>query len=94
MLICWQTDGFSDNVPSAHIPLLVDKVDKLLASPTNAHLSYEDLNAERARLLADVMVGYGRLGMQRTGREQGWKTPFELEAKKNGMLYPGGKIDE
>lgn len=45
--------------------------------------------------------------MARTGEERavgedgkegkkgsGWKTPFELEAARMGIKYPGGKIDE
>lgn len=45
--------------------------------------------------------------MARTGEERavgedgkegekgsGWKTPFELEAARMGIRYPGGKIDE
>jgi hypothetical protein len=50
--------------------------------------------------LADVLVGYARLAMQRTGHEKtsegkaAWKTPFEEEAAKNGYRYLGGKVDE
>jgi len=47
-----------------------------------------------ARLFADVLVGYGRMGMARTGRESGWKTPFELAAREAGYDYKGGKVDE
>jgi protein phosphatase PTC7 len=53
-----------------------------------------DAQRELARLFADVLVAYGRMGMQRTGLEEGWKTPFELEAAKEGKRYEGGKVDE
>lgn len=95
-----QTDGLSDNVPLAHIALLASRVSGLLANPQNAHLSPTEQAAERARLLADVLVGYARLAMQRTGHEKtsegkaAWKTPFEEEAAKNGYRYLGGKVDE
>jgi protein phosphatase PTC7 len=49
---------------------------------------------ELARLFADVLVAYGRTGMQKTGGEKGWKTPFEVEAAKEGLRFEGGKIDE
>jgi len=41
--------------------------------------------------------------MARTGAEveeidgkvvMSWKTPFEVEAKKEGLRYQGGKVDE
>jgi protein phosphatase PTC7 len=50
--------------------------------------------------LADVLVGYGRMAMQRTGEEKGpdgkkaWRTPFEVEAEKEGLRFLGGKVDE
>lgn len=91
------TDGLSDNLPSPHLPLLSSAIDKVLSAPNNAHLSPDDKAAERARLLADVLVGYGRMAMGRTGEEdggRGWKTPFEVEAKRNGYNYKGGKVDE
>ena len=47
-----------------------------------------------ARLFADVLVGYGRMAMARTGDEPGWKTPFEVEARKEGYAHKGGKVDE
>ncbi len=47
-----------------------------------------------ARLFADVLVGYGRMAMARTGDEPGWKTPFEVEARKEGYGFKGGKMDE
>ena len=43
------------------------------------------------------------MAMTRTGQEveevngevrPGWKTPFEVEAAKEGLRYEGGKVDE
>lgn len=95
-----QTDGLSDNLPTAHLPLLSARISSLLSHPTNAHLSPQDRADERARLLADVLLAYGRMAMARTGTEvdsegrPGWKTPFEEEAARNGYRYLGGKVDE
>lgn len=89
-----QTDGLSDNVPSTHIDRLLTQVDTLLSLESNGHLDYADRNDERARLFADVLVGYGRTAMTRTGYEEGWKTPFEVEARREGYEFKGGKVDE
>lgn len=96
-IVILYTDGLSDNLPSEHLPLLLKAIDDVLATPNNAHLGPADRAAERARLLADVLVGYGRMAMARTGEEdggKGWKTPFELEARRNRYNFMGGKIDE
>jgi protein phosphatase PTC7 len=95
-----QTDGLSDNLPLTHLNLLASRINALLSHPTNAHLSPQDRANERARLLADVLLGYSRMAMTRTGHEKaldgspGWKTPFEEEAARNGHRYLGGKVDE
>lgn len=41
------------------------------------------------------------MAMQRTGEEKGpdgksrgWRTPFEVEAEKEGLRFLGGKVDE
>lgn len=44
------------------------------------------------------------MAMQRTGeemvvgkdgkKERGWRTPFEVEAEKEGLRFLGGKVDE
>ncbi|WWD19300.1 hypothetical protein CI109_103758 [Kwoniella shandongensis] len=93
------TDGLSDNLPVQHLPLLSSALTRVLDSPNNTHLSPAERDAERARLFADMLVGYGRMAMARTGEEdggKGWKTPFEIEAKK--MMpqwgWKGGKIDD
>lgn len=79
-----------------------------MAHPDNAHLSPLDRSRELARLYADVLVAYGRMAMTRTGEEleevkddkgevtvrKSWRTPFEVEAAKEGMRYLGGKVDE
>lgn len=89
------TDGLSDNVPAEHIPQLEQVVESLLGQPANAHLSPAERASEKARILADVLVGYARGGMTRTGDEDGWKTPFEVEAEKAGVQgFKGGKIDD
>ncbi|KAK8854563.1 hypothetical protein IAR55_003302 [Kwoniella newhampshirensis] len=93
------TDGLSDNLPVPHLPLLSSALTRLLDSPTNAHLSPSERDAERARLFADMLVGYGRMAMARTGDEdggKGWKTPFELEAREKMPQWgwKGGKIDD
>ncbi|KAK4689614.1 protein phosphatase PTC7, partial [Tremellales sp. Uapishka_1] len=91
------TDGLSDNLPPTHLPLLSSTLTKLLASAENSHLSHTEIAVEKARLLADVLVGYGRMAMSRTGDEdggKGWKTPFEIEARNNGYNFKGGKVDD
>jgi protein phosphatase PTC7 len=96
-IVILYTDGLSDNLPAEHLPLLSKAIDNVLSAPNNAHLGPADRAAERARLLADVLVGYGRMAMARTGEEdggRGWKTPFELEARRNRYNFMGGKIDE
>ena len=92
-----QTDGLSDNLPPAHLPTLSSRLNALLDSPSNSHLSPLDRAEEKARLLADVLVGYGRMAMARTGNEdggRGWKTPFEEAARREGYEFKGGKVDE
>ena len=87
-------------MPTSHISLLAQRITSLLSHPQNSHLSPIEIAAEKARLLADVLVGYSRLAMQRTGEEKGadgkkaWRTPFEEEAEKNGYKYLGGKVDD
>ena len=93
-LVIMYTDGLSDNVPLEHLPILYNSVSQLLEMPENSHLSPQDKDAERARIMADVLVAYGRMAMTRKGDEPGWKTPFELEAKKHGYDFKGGKVDE
>lgn len=93
-LVIMYTDGLSDNVPLEHLPVLYNSVSQLLELPENSHLSPQDRDAERARIMADVLVAYGRMAMTRKGDEPGWKTPFEIEAKKSGYDFKGGKIDE
>ncbi|KAI9637688.1 phosphatase 2C-like domain-containing protein [Dioszegia hungarica] len=98
------TDGLSDNLPAPHLSALSSRISALLAHPSNTHLSPSDRAAERARLLADALVGYGRMAMQRTGeemvvgkdgkKERGWRTPFEVEAEKEGLRFLGGKVDD
>lgn len=80
-----------------HVTQLHGAIGDLLRSEANAHLTAEERAHEHARLLADVLVAAGRNAMTRTGKEEGgkgWKTPFELEARKNGNNWPGGKIDD
>lgn len=90
-----QTDGLSDNLPTPHIPLLAQHIHDLLhKAPQNAQLTPAEKLSEQARILADVLVAYGRFGMARTGKEKGWKTPFEEEARRHGMRFEGGKVDE
>nr|XP_019044982.1 hypothetical protein I302_06898 [Kwoniella bestiolae CBS 10118]OCF23912.1 hypothetical protein I302_06898 [Kwoniella bestiolae CBS 10118] len=90
------TDGLSDNLPTTHLPLLSSSLTQLLNSPLNSHLTLSERDAEFARLFSDILVGYGRMAMARTGDEKGWKTPFEIEATRevpqNG--WRGGKVDE
>lgn len=93
-MIIMYTDGLSDNVLPEHLPILYNSVSQLLELPENNHLSPQDKDAERARIMADVLVAYGRMAMTRTGEEPGWKTPFQMEAKKHGHDFKGGKIDE
>ncbi|ODN73015.1 hypothetical protein L202_08413 [Cryptococcus amylolentus CBS 6039] len=93
------TDGFSDNVPTSHIPSLSTLLNRILNDPANASLSHAERASERARLFADMLVGYGRSAMQRTGEEtgaNGWKTPFEEEAavKQPKWGWKGGKYDD
>ncbi|OCF40702.1 hypothetical protein I317_05474 [Kwoniella heveanensis CBS 569] len=93
------TDGLSDNLPTAHLPLLSASLNQLLSSPVNSHLTPTERDAEYARLLADILVGYGRMAMARTGGEdggKGWKTPFEIEAKREvpQWKFKGGKVDD
>jgi protein phosphatase PTC7 len=88
------TDGLSDNLPAAHIPLLSNAVLDMLGNEENASLSATERAAEHARLLADVLVAAGRHAMCRTGRETDWKTPFETESAKHGPPYRGGKVDD
>ncbi|WWC63571.1 uncharacterized protein I303_106175 [Kwoniella dejecticola CBS 10117] len=97
------TDGLSDNLPLSHIPRLSSQLTKLLDSPNNAHLSESERDSEFARLFADILVGYSRNAMKRTGNEddgngsgKGWKTPFELEASKKAPQFgfKGGKLDD
>ena len=87
----------------SHFPLLLTHLDSLLSQPANAHLDARDRATELARLYADILVAYGRAAMARTGAEmeeidgqvvKSWKTPFELEAKTQGLRYEGGKVDE
>lgn len=94
-----KTDGFSDNVPSSHIPGLSKLLNRILEDPANKDLSPAERDSERARLFADMLVGYGRAAMTKTGEEKGpngWKTPFEEEATKKVPKWgwKGGKIDE
>lgn len=94
-----KTDGFSDNVPPSHIPGLSKLLNRILEDPTNKDLSPAERDSERARLFADMLVGYGRTAMTKTGEEKGpngWKTPFEEEATKKVPKWgwKGGKIDE
>ncbi|KAJ9102490.1 hypothetical protein QFC21_002890 [Naganishia friedmannii] len=84
------TDGLSDNVHNSQILALLKHVDSTLASPTNAFLLPEEKALERARLFADVLVAYARLCMSR----QDVVSPFEQAAAKQGIRYPGGKIDD
>lgn len=93
-MVILYTDGLSDNVPVEHLAVLYNSVNQLLDLPENNHLSPQDKDAERARIMADVLVAYGRMAMTRTGEEEGWKTPFQLEAKRNGYDFKGGKVDE
>ncbi|WVQ68547.1 uncharacterized protein L199_006756 [Kwoniella botswanensis] len=90
------TDGLSDNLPTSHLPLLSSSLTQLLNSPLNSHLTKTERDAEFARLFADILVGYGRMAMARTGDEKGWKTPFEIEAteKVPRNNWRGGKIDD
>jgi protein phosphatase PTC7 len=88
------TDGLSDNVPVEHLSILYNSVNQLMELPENNHLSPQDKDAERARIMADVLVAYGRMAMTRTGEEEGWKDPFQLEAKRHGYDFKGGKVDE
>jgi protein phosphatase PTC7 len=64
------TDGLSDNVPVEHLSILYNSVNQLLELPENNHLSPQDKDAERARIMADVLVAYGRMAMTRTGEEE------------------------
>ncbi|KAJ9121694.1 hypothetical protein QFC22_002314 [Naganishia vaughanmartiniae] len=89
-MVVLYTDGLSDNVHNSQILALLKHVDSTLASPTNAFLLPEEKALERARLFADVLVGYARLCMSR----QDVVSPFEQAAAKQGIRYPGGKIDE
>ncbi|ORX38264.1 phosphatase 2C-like domain-containing protein [Kockovaella imperatae] len=99
-IILLYTDGLSDNVPSAHFPLLLSHLRGIMDHPDNADLSPAERDSELARLFADVLVAYGRRAMVRTGEEvdesgkPSWKTPFEVEAKKAGLNFKGGKIDD
>ncbi|KAL7422405.1 Protein phosphatase 2C 7 [Cryptotrichosporon argae] len=96
-IVILYTDGLADNLPQAHLGPLASAVTRLLTSEANAHLAPAERAAERARVLADVLVGYARAGMARTGTEDGgtgWKTPFELEARRHGVGFKGGKIDD
>ncbi|KAG7571113.1 hypothetical protein FFLO_00938 [Filobasidium floriforme] len=89
-MIVLYTDGFSDNVHPHQLVGLLKHVDNTLASPENAFLDPLEREVERARLLADVLVAYGRMVM---GRED-VQTPFELEAAQNRLKWPGGKLDD
>ncbi|KLT39579.1 hypothetical protein CC85DRAFT_288376 [Cutaneotrichosporon oleaginosum] len=93
------TDGMSDNLPAERIPLLNAAVLQTLELEANADLSVEEKRAAHARLLADVLVAASRYGMCFSGEEDlskggAWKTPFEIEAKKNRRDFIGGKIDD
>ncbi|KAJ9100214.1 hypothetical protein QFC20_005491 [Naganishia adeliensis] len=84
------TDGLADNVHNTQILALLKHVDDTLANPTNSFLLPAEKALERARLLADVLVGYARLCMSR----QDVVSPFEQAAARHGIKYPGGKIDD
>lgn len=75
-----QTDGLADNVHNTQILALLKHVDDTLANPTNSFLLPAEKALERARLMADVLVGYARLCMSR----QDVVSPFEREYGKYG----------
>ncbi|GHJ87708.1 hypothetical protein NliqN6_4110 [Naganishia liquefaciens] len=89
-MVLLYTDGLADNVHNSQILALLKHVDATLANPTNAFLLPAEKALERARLLADVLVAYARLCMSR----QDIVSPFEQAAAKEGIRYPGGKIDD
>ena len=60
---------------------LLKHVDKTLDSPENAFLDPLEREVERARLLADVLVAYGRMVMGR----QDVQTPFEGASRRHGQ---------
>jgi protein phosphatase PTC7 len=88
------SDGLSDNLPAAQIPVLSTAVLDLLHNEDNAALSAPERAAEHARLLADVLVAAGRNAMCRTGKEPDWKTPFEVESVRSRRPFRGGKVDD
>lgn len=84
------TDGLSDNVHPSQIEALYKHIENTLSSPANSFLLPDEKKAEKAKLFADVLVGYARLVMTREDVE----TPFEVAARQEGMRYKGGKIDD
>ena len=73
------TDGFSDNVFPSELLEIIKRVEKEEPTPEKQMVR-----------LADTIVSYARL----CGEKHDKQSPFELEAKRNGLHYKGGKLDD
>jgi protein phosphatase PTC7 len=79
------TDGFGDNVFMAEVEVLLEKLRQ--QKEYNVGDGYEQLYADK---IADSLVSYARLCSERKDKQ----SPFELEAKRNKLVYKGGKVDD
>lgn len=78
-LVILYTDGFSDNVFLSELLEIIKRVEKEEPTPEKQMVR-----------LADTIVSYARL----CGEKHDKQSPFELEAKRNGLHYKGGKLDD
>ncbi|THH26401.1 hypothetical protein EUX98_g7789 [Antrodiella citrinella] len=83
-----QTDGLSDNVFMPELTSICALVSKqFIDHQVTTTFNVEDT---RMQVMADRIVDYARLVMHKTKRV----SPFQLSAQREGMYFPGGKVDE
>lgn len=84
-LIVAYTDGFSDNVFPYEVETLIQRIQQ-----NNEKLKYPEGKQRSTQHIADALRNYARLCADKEDK----KSPFEAEAKKHGLIYKGGKMDD
>ena len=84
-LIVAYTDGFSDNVFAEEMEILLGRIKE-----NNRKLKYPEGKQRITQHFADALRNYARMCADKEDK----KSPFEMEAKKHGMRYKGGKMDD
>lgn len=79
------TDGFGDNVFMREVEVLLQRL-----RDQKEYNVGDGFEQEYVDKIADSLVSYAKLCSEKKDKQ----SPFELEAKRNRMIYKGGKVDD